>query len=49
LQWREHQAATAAFIEQGKFLLHKFEQPIGEEPYRIAPDGDALQTLDLTD
>lgn len=28
--------------ESGKFLLHKFEQPIGEESYTIVRDGDAL-------
>jgi Amidohydrolase family len=33
---------TAAPIEQGKFTLHKFEQPIGEETYRVTADGDAL-------
>jgi imidazolonepropionase-like amidohydrolase len=29
-------------IEQGKFTLHKFEQPIGEETYQITRDGGAL-------
>jgi Amidohydrolase family len=29
-------------IEQGKFILHKFEQPIGEENYEIVKDGDSL-------
>ncbi|MGC2718448.1 MAG: amidohydrolase family protein [Candidatus Acidiferrales bacterium] len=29
-------------IEQGKFTLHKFEQPIGEETYTVWADGDAL-------
>jgi imidazolonepropionase-like amidohydrolase len=29
-------------VEQGKFTLHKFEQPIGEETYAIRRDGDAL-------
>ncbi len=29
-------------VEQGKFTLHKFEQPIGEETYTIARDGDSL-------
>lgn len=29
-------------VEQGKFILHKFEQPIGEETYQITRDGDAL-------
>jgi imidazolonepropionase-like amidohydrolase len=38
------QAATqhAGVIEQGKFQLHKFEQPIGEETYQITQDGDSL-------
>ena len=29
-------------IESGKFRLHKFEQPIGEESYTIRTDGDSL-------
>ena len=29
-------------IEQGKFRLHKFEQPIGEEKYTINRDGNSL-------
>jgi imidazolonepropionase-like amidohydrolase len=29
-------------VEQGKFRLHKFEQPIGEETYEISRDGDSL-------
>ena len=29
-------------IETGKFRLHKFEQPIGEETYTITKDGDSL-------
>ncbi len=33
---------TSAIIEQGKFTLHKFEQPIGEETYEIRRDGDSL-------
>jgi imidazolonepropionase-like amidohydrolase len=38
------QSATdaSAVIEQGKFTLHKFEQPIGEETYEIRRDGDSL-------
>ena len=28
--------------QSGKFQLHKFEQPIGEESYTITPDGNAL-------
>ena len=34
--------AVVAPIEQGKFTLHKFEQPIGEETYTVTPDGEAL-------
>ncbi|HXZ12310.1 MAG TPA: amidohydrolase family protein [Candidatus Sulfotelmatobacter sp.] len=29
-------------IEQGKFRLHKFEQPIGEENYEISSDGESV-------
>lgn len=29
-------------VEQGKFRLHKFEQPIGEETYEVTRDGDSL-------
>jgi imidazolonepropionase-like amidohydrolase len=29
-------------VEQGKFRLHKFEQPIGEETYEMTRDGDSL-------
>jgi imidazolonepropionase-like amidohydrolase len=35
-------AQSQAAVEQGKFILHKFEQPIGEETYQITRDGDAL-------
>ncbi len=39
------QAAPAGpAVEQGKFTLHKFEQPIGEETYTVSADGDALST-----
>jgi imidazolonepropionase-like amidohydrolase len=31
-----------ATLEQGKFRLHKFEQPIGEETYQITRDADSL-------
>jgi imidazolonepropionase-like amidohydrolase len=34
--------APAAIVEHGKFTLHKFEQPIGEETYEIRRDGDSL-------
>ncbi len=33
---------SSAIVEQGKFTLHKFEQPIGEETYEIRRDGDSL-------
>ncbi len=35
-------SATSDIVEQGKFTLHKFEQPIGEETYEIRRDGDSL-------
>jgi imidazolonepropionase-like amidohydrolase len=35
-------ATDANIIEQGKFTLHKFEQPIGQETYEIRRDGDSL-------
>ena len=35
-------ATGASILEQGKFTLHKFEQPIGEESYEIRHDGDSL-------
>lgn len=35
-------ADTSTLIEQSKFTLHKFEQPIGEETYEIRRDGDSL-------
>jgi hypothetical protein len=33
---------AAQLVELGKFRLHKFEQPIGEETYEIKRDGDSL-------
>ena len=36
------QAQTASPVSSGKFRLHKFEQPIGQESYTIARDGDVL-------
>ncbi len=36
--------APAPAVEQGKFVLHKFEQAIGEESYRIARDGESYTT-----
>jgi imidazolonepropionase-like amidohydrolase len=35
-------AKPATVIESGKFRLHKFEQPIGEETYEISRAGDSL-------
>jgi imidazolonepropionase-like amidohydrolase len=35
-------ADASAIVEQGKFTLHKFEQPIGEETYEIRREGDSL-------
>ncbi len=34
--------SQAPLLEQGKFILHKFEQPIGEETYEIRRESDAL-------
>jgi len=31
-------------VEQGRFILHKFEQAIGEETYETTRDGDSLAT-----
>src|SRR5215470_2668724 len=36
------QQSSSAVVEQGKFTLHKFEQPIGQETYEIRRDGDSL-------
>jgi hypothetical protein len=35
-------AEASSVVEQGKFTLHKFEQPIGRETYEIRRDGDSL-------
>ena len=35
-------ASNGTLLEQGKFTLHKFEQPIGEETYEIRHDGDTI-------
>jgi imidazolonepropionase-like amidohydrolase len=35
-------APSGTLVEQGKFTLHKFEQPIGQETYEITRDGDSL-------
>ncbi len=42
LQVFGQQAAGSDAVEQGKFMLHKFEQPIGEETYEIRRDGDSI-------
>jgi imidazolonepropionase-like amidohydrolase len=45
-------AQTPQAVESGKFRLHKFEQPIGEETYTIKRDGDSLvvtSTFQFTD
>src|ERR1700730_3598884 len=45
-------AQTPQPIESGKFRLHKFEQPIGEETYTIRQEGDSLlvrSTFEFTD
>ena len=36
-------ADASTLIEQGKFTLHKFEQPIGEETYEIRRDSDSVK------
>ncbi len=38
----EAQDAAKPAAEQGKFILHKFEQPIGEETYTIEKSGETL-------
>jgi imidazolonepropionase-like amidohydrolase len=35
-------SADVTLVEQGKFTLHKFERPIGEETYEIRRDGDSI-------
>src|ERR1700724_3373912 len=45
-------AQTSQPIGSGKFRLHKFEQPIGEETYTITRDGESLlvkSTFEFTD
>ena len=34
--------AASAVVEQGRFTLHKFEQPIGQETYEISRGSDSL-------
>ncbi len=38
------QTQAQTVVESGKFRLHKFEQPIGEETYEITREGDSLIT-----
>src|SRR3954469_8397862 len=35
-------SGDSSILEQGKFTLHQFEQPIGEETYEIRRDGDSI-------
>lgn len=35
-------AAAPSVVESGRFRLHKFEQPIGEETYEVTREGDSL-------
>src|SRR5580698_2469863 len=37
-------ADTPSSVEQGKFILHKFEQPIGQETYTITQNSDSVVT-----
>jgi hypothetical protein len=39
---RGQEKVTSTPIEQGKFILHKFKQPIGEETYAVEKDGGGL-------
>jgi len=42
------QPTPSTTVEQGKFTLHKFEQPIGQETYEIKRDGNSLAvTMDF--
>jgi imidazolonepropionase-like amidohydrolase len=38
------QASAPSPVENGKFILHKFEQPIGEETFETTRDGQSLAT-----
>ena len=38
------QDQPAALVEQGRFTLHKFEQPIGHETYEITREAGSLRT-----
>jgi imidazolonepropionase-like amidohydrolase len=37
-------ALTAQPVEKGKFILHKFARPIGDETYEVTRSGDSLVT-----
>ena len=39
---QQHPGAIG-LVEEGRFRLHKFEQPIGEEKYSLQQEGDELQ------
>jgi imidazolonepropionase-like amidohydrolase len=39
---QQQSSSDLPLLEQGKFTLHKFEQPIGEETYEIHRDGDSI-------
>ena len=38
------QSGAAAVVEKGKFILHKMEQPLGEETFETTRDGETLST-----
>jgi len=39
---------SSPVLDEGKFRLHKMEQPIGEESYQVVKDGDSLSvTMDF--
>src|SRR6516164_7015565 len=40
--WAAAVPQPASVVETGKFRLHKFEQPTGEETYEITLDGQSL-------
>src|SRR3954469_14422722 len=42
LDAQQSTSSATTTIEQGKFTLHKFEQPIGEETYELRRDGDSI-------
>jgi imidazolonepropionase-like amidohydrolase len=40
--WAAQVAPQKLVVEEGKFRLHKFEQPNGEETYEITRDGESM-------